>query len=206
MRDNSSKVPPMNLDSISASGFERLKRIQQVSRIVRIFLLACMAFVIYSYARSTFQNVPSMGWSHFGNSLHRATALGIYLFITSTGYFLALVIWYWFLAKLFGFYAQGRIFDSEAIWCIKRAGIFCLLGWFFNSAQSVFSRPNFYMPQPLPPGVTLKSVHFPRIGFFDFDFGWRINFGLLVAGVIVVLIAWIMDEGRKLQEEQALTV
>ena len=33
-----------------------------------------------------------------------------------------------------------------------------------------------------------------------------INFGLLLAGIIIILVAWIMDEGRKIQEEQELTV
>jgi hypothetical protein len=28
----------------------------------------------------------------------------------------------------------------------------------------------------------------------------------LAAGLLIVLIAWIMDEGRKIQEEQELTV
>jgi hypothetical protein len=44
------------------------------------------------------------------------------------------------------------------------------------------------------------------MGFFSFDFGTGINFGLLFAGIVIVLIAWIMDEGRKIQEEQELTV
>jgi hypothetical protein len=44
------------------------------------------------------------------------------------------------------------------------------------------------------------------MGFFSFDFGTGIDFGLFLAGVVIVLIAWIMDEGRKIQEEQELTV
>jgi hypothetical protein len=45
-----------------------------------------------------------------------------------------------------------------------------------------------------------------RMEFFSFAFGWGIDFGPLLIGAIIVLIAWIMDEGRKIQEEQELTV
>jgi len=34
----------------------------------------------------------------------------------------------------------------------------------------------------------------------------NLSLNLLVLGLLIVLISWIMDEGRKLQEEQALTV
>jgi hypothetical protein len=44
------------------------------------------------------------------------------------------------------------------------------------------------------------------MGFFTFDFGTGIDFGPLLAGAVIILIAWIMDEGRKIQEEQELTV
>jgi hypothetical protein len=43
------------------------------------------------------------------------------------------------------------------------------------------------------------------MGFFSFAI-YGINIGLLLAGIIIVIIAWVMDEGRKIQEEQALTV
>jgi hypothetical protein len=44
-----------------------------------------------------------------------------------------------------------------------------------------------------------------HMGFFTFSYGF-INLGYLLAGTIIILIAWIMDEGRKIQEEQELTV
>jgi len=36
--------------------------------------------------------------------------------------------------------------------------------------------------------------------------GMEITFGKLGLGLLIILIAWIMDEGRKIQEEQELTV
>lgn len=38
-------------------------------------------------------------------------------------------------------------------------------------------------------------------------YGWGyIRIGELLLGLLIVLIAWVMDEGRKIQEEQELTV
>jgi hypothetical protein len=54
------------------------------------------------------------------------------------------------------------------------------------------------------PSSHVTRVHY--IGFFSFDFGTGVNFGPFFIGVIIVLIAWIMEEGRKIQEEQELTV
>jgi hypothetical protein len=45
-----------------------------------------------------------------------------------------------------------------------------------------------------------------HIGFFAFDFGLGVDFGMPLGAAIIILIAWIMDEGRKIQEEQELTV
>ena len=51
-----------------------------------------------------------------------------------------------------------------------------------------------------------QAVASITIGFFSFDFGTGIDFGTLFVGASVILAAWIMDEGRKIQEEQELTV
>jgi hypothetical protein len=32
------------------------------------------------------------------------------------------------------------------------------------------------------------------------------DFAKLAVGLLIILVAWIMDEGRKIQEEQELTV
>jgi hypothetical protein len=51
----------------------------------------------------------------------------------------------------------------------------------------------------------LAPLELFRMTFFSFSIG-PIDFGLLLAGTIIIFIAWIMDEGRKIQEEQELTV
>ena len=68
-------------------------------------------------------------------------------------------------------------------------------------------------PKPINPIAVSPHVYISvlaplesfRMSFFSFLIG-PINFGLLLAGTIIIFIAWIMDEGRKIQEEQELTV
>jgi hypothetical protein len=114
---------------------------------------------------------------------------------------LVLSLWYWKLAKLFRFYERGLIFTNETIRCIKTLGILCVINWVLTSAYHVLSRWS-----ASPADVTVKTVESGfGMGFFSFSIV-GINVGLLLAGVIIVIIAWIMDEGRKIQEEQELTV
>jgi hypothetical protein len=115
--------------------------------------------------------------------------------------------WYWNLAKLFLFYERGLIFAAETIHCIKTLGLLCAINWLLLLVLNIVNRwipvPP---PPPLPPDVKVTVVKSGfSMGFFSFSIG-GINFGFLLAGIVIILIAWIMDEGRKIQEEQELTV
>jgi hypothetical protein len=111
------------------------------------------------------------------------------------------------------------IFAAETIRCIKLLGFLWLAGWVFltvahfsphpPTAQASISTSNQVPPKEIPARIhpiTLTISHPLRIGFFTFDFGTGIDFGMPLGAVIIILIAWIMDEGRKIQEEQELTV
>ncbi|WPD21719.1 MAG: DUF2975 domain-containing protein [Candidatus Electrothrix aestuarii] len=97
------------------------------------------------------------------------------------------------IRKLFSFYKEGVIFSFEHVAIFKKTSK-ALIGWVFlsilyESAKSVlFSLGN-------PPGQRIINVGFssPEITT------------LVVAGIVFV-IAWVMDEGRILTEEQRLTV
>lgn len=120
-------------------------------------------------------------------------------------------IWYWKLAQLFRLYERGLIFAAEAIRCIKVLGLLCAIRWIvglvLHFAYLQYAPAGIHPMSASPQGapVTVTVTHF-EIGFFSFDFGTGIDFGLLLTGAVIVLAAWIMEEGRKIQEEQALTV
>jgi hypothetical protein len=132
-------------------------------------------------------------------------------FIVRPAIAILLCIWYWKLMGLFRFYEQGLIFSDKTIRCLKILGLLCVAGWMLNSLSRYLSLLEYQHLKPPPEllhsHVTIAhDISFNGIGFFSFDFGTGIDFGLLLAGAVIVVIAWIMDEGRKIQEEQELTV
>lgn len=181
----------MNANGITPKVNFRLNRIKVVSRIVQVIIFCILVFTIWILLRGVL-------------SLFRERDIGLIwreiLAYTST---IVLCFWYWELAQLFRLFARGLIFAAQTIRCLKILGLLCVIGWVVRvSTQIAFQ--NYSLPPFHPsPGVKVAVYH---IGFFSFDFGTGIDFGLLLAGIVIVLVAWIMDEGRKIQEEQALTV
>lgn len=97
------------------------------------------------------------------------------------------------LVKLFRFYEQAEIFTEGTVGCLRTLGRL-LIGLFF---AGIIEQPLMSVALTLqnPPGQRMLT------------FGLRSdNIAVLLFGGVVVLIAWVMDEGRKLQEEQRFTV
>jgi len=179
-----------------------MNRIRIVSLIAKFVMLALLVFTLY---RPFF--FSSWSGSRGGSPvLEKSQAHTFFWYHTlSKFWFIILLFWYWKLFRLFNLYQRGLIFSAQTIRCIKILGILCAVGWILGTALRVLPHPLPPSQIILPPGVAV-SEYIYRIGFFSFDFGTGINFGLLFAGIVIVLIAWIMDEGRKIQEEQELTV
>ena len=183
----------------------RLQRIKTVSRVVRRVILGLFVFTVGYFLFHQFVMSSPQYWV----AQHWLDKPGQFLtMILLEG---VLCFWYWKLAQLFQFYERGLIFATETIRCIKTLGLLCVVNWVFASAGLAlrhFSPPT---PVPaIPPDVIRRVVPTMvpssfSMGFFSFSIG-VINVGLLLAGIIIVIIAWIMDEGRKMREEQELTV
>jgi hypothetical protein len=194
----------MNANEVSPKASARLDRIKIVSRIARLGVIGFLLFTIWFLLRVwIFQGMPVLF-----DKLNAASAkaahqyplflcAGILSLITP----LILCVWYWKLAQLFHYYERGLIFAVKTIRCIKFLGLLCVINWMLVSTIHL-------LLQETGPGLFQPSSSQPmyRMEFFSFDFGWGIDFGPLLIGAIIVLIAWIMDEGRKIQEEQELTV
>jgi len=185
----------MNANEISPKGNARMHRIKVVSRIAKY---ACLIFLAYSiWPLIKFWTPSSWLPKH---------EYGFLLMMLQ----IVLWIWYWKLSRLFNCYERGLIYAAETIRCIKILAVLCLIGWLINSAFQFLPPLVPHAQNSLPaPGkldsTQVSSIHL-RMGFFSFDFGTGINFGQLLIGAVIFLIAWIMDEGRKIQEEQELTV
>lgn len=97
------------------------------------------------------------------------------------------------LAKLFGLYEQAVIFSRDNVLLFRRLG-YALIAWvvasmlFTTLISMVLSFGN-------PPGQRLVVAEFSVS-----------EFTMLIMAFIVLLISWVMDEGRKLQDEQRYTI
>jgi hypothetical protein len=210
----------MNTNEISTKANVRMNRIRIVSRIFRIPTLAMFIFLCLMLMVQIKQVAPM----YFQLLADLSTGVPIYVsplewvgsLIQGSGISegpvltIILVIWYWKLARLFRLYERGLIFASETVRCIKFLGLLCTAQWILGTIYQFWFNyhllPLWRSTLPQEVAVKLKEETFNAyMGIFPFPI-WGINFGLLLAGILIILIAWIMDEGRKIQEEQELTV
>ena len=192
----------MNATEIAPKSNLRMNRIKIVSRIAKIVMLGLLIFTLFFPIRTYIFQILSPSFKRGGFSLPD---------VLTTISQIILWVWYWKLFQLFNLYERGLIFSAQTIRCIKILGVLCAVGWALMTLLQILPHPlpSSQIIQTHPPEVTVIKgimVSSYRMGFFSFDFGTGINFGLLFAGTVIVLIAWIMDEGRKIQEEQELTV
>lgn len=97
------------------------------------------------------------------------------------------------LVRLFSLYEKAEIFTKSTVKCISRLGR--LLIWLFVAG---------IVEQPLM-SIALTLHNMPGHRMIRLGLGSD-DIVVLLIGVVVMLIAWVMDEGRVLYEEQQLTV
>ena len=173
----------MNATEIVPNPSSRLKRIQKIVRAIRILIWAAALLLIV--CGSLFLT------DFFGLTSNLGVKISFSPMLTYTSPFkipasvfcLVFLRVGLFLAgifvldKLLRFFAAGNFFTAHTVHCIKLLGCFVIGDWILTK--------------------TLDAMAGSGILF---------TFGQLVLGLLIILIAWIMDEGRKIQEEQELTV
>ncbi|MCZ4281727.1 DUF2975 domain-containing protein [Kiloniella laminariae] len=97
------------------------------------------------------------------------------------------------LKKLFGLYEQGIIFAEENVRCFQKLGYCCIAsvvaGILFTPLASV--------------ALTLDNLPGQRELVIDLNSN---DLSALVIGGIILLVSWVMEEGKKLEDEQRHTV
>jgi hypothetical protein len=105
-----------------------------------------------------------------------------------------------FAFKLLSHYAKGHWFAPQAVRWMRWIGILSLVRGSWNIWNNFHARWHdgfFHGVQGAP--VVAQMFVYPNFIFSQLLHN-------LVFGCVIILIAWIMDEGRKIQEEQELTV
>ncbi|XPS84934.1 conserved uncharacterized protein, DUF2975 [Desulfosarcina variabilis str. Montpellier] len=98
-----------------------------------------------------------------------------------------------YLMRLFKLYEQGEIFKLNNVHCYKKLSR--VLIWWFIAGILCRSLLTTALTLHHPPGQRMISF-----GLTSTDLT------TLLVGLILMVIAWVMEEGRKLQEDQDLTV
>lgn len=93
------------------------------------------------------------------------------------------------VSRLFGHYQRGEIFSRAVVRTIRGTGIAVLA----FSVVALFNSLG---------GSALVALVAPQLDFLDAS----INVNTLFAAVILLMVSWIMDEGRKLREDNELTI
>ncbi len=171
----------MNMNEISPKAKVRLNRIIIVSR---CFRAAFFTFTLLAAVTTL--------WCSAGLVFVQRHDIGeVMRFSLAAGTNFACAVWAWFCYRLFNLYSSGDLFSSKIVQYIRRIGGLCFIAMLAQFLCKLFL-PGYTEPLETPPG-----------------WGWTEWLGLvfyLFPSLLILFIAWIMDEGRKIQEEQELTV
>jgi hypothetical protein len=97
------------------------------------------------------------------------------------------------LRRIFALYKENIIFSYAHVECFRRSGIALILWMVAGIVYKSISGVLFTLGNP--PGQRVLKV-----GFGSADFT------ALIIGLLILVISWVMEEGRKLEEDQALTI
>lgn len=168
----------MNAIELPSTSSARLRRIRATILIIRI-LLGLIVFGIVLAIAFTFDEPKRVGLWPFAkySSVQVMPASVLILGFVRAGIFFSGAF---VLNKLLGIFSNGGFFSAGSIACAKWLGCLVLADWLV---------------------VKFLGAAAFRVVVIRLDDPTRLGIGLFV-----IVIAWIMDEGRKIQEEHQLTI
>jgi len=176
----------MNANEISSKASPRLKRIQKISRILKVCVLfyfvaplCALAFNLKTIHSTS--GMISIFTHPYASTLDIPKPMYL-LWATGTAVYLLGVISFY---RLLCLYEKGVIFSGANVSEMKKLGSYLAGYGILAVAANVI-----YAGGIIFPWVLLEGIASPWI----------------VVGGAIYIVAWIMDEGRKIQEEQELTV
>lgn len=175
---------------------EPMGRIRRGGRLMKGLVTLLMAalpaamvlfWVFVNQVDPTMRNLPVI-WQ--GNLPAESRVLGLLASAPPMAVvFYALVV----LRRLFTLYAQGSVFRAENVACFRR------LGWVIVAWVAA----EFLCTPLMSVTLTWHLGQGNRLGIIQLGSDHIIT---LFAGLAVLTISWVMDEGRKISEEQELFV
>lgn len=176
----------------------RLSKILQVILWSFFFFLPIITGVSWIFFEEFYQ-VGMMDRMHDVNISGLPFVLPLSLWSRGLGFVVSMIpatvdmVVLWYLIKLFSLYARGDVFTATNVRYIRRVGVAMLIGQALNP---------FYQSL-LTIAITLGNPKGQRM--ISLGIGSS-NLSEIVTAIMIIVVAWIMDEARKLQEEQALVI
>jgi len=98
------------------------------------------------------------------------------------------------LRRLFGLYRLKIIFSGDNVRCYRMLGLLMIgaSGFFMPLGEGITTMA---LTLGNPPGQRVFSIGFGSPGI-----------EMILVGFIIIVISWIMEEGRKIEEDRTLTV
>jgi len=176
----------MNANEISPKASPRLNRIQKISRILKVcvlfYFVAPLCVLAFNLKSIHLASGMVSVFNHPYASASDIPRLMYLLCATGTAVYLLGVISFY---RLLCLYEKGVIFSGANVSEMKKLGSYLAGYGILAVAANVI-----YAGGIIFPWVLLEGIASPWI----------------VVGGAIYIVAWIMDEGRKIQEEQELTV
>jgi len=165
----------------AATRAARLKRIQNAGWWIQLLLI--ISFLFSCFMMLAF----FMGWPVHADGKVRIVLSQHHIYTSFqdmpgevAGWWLLQIAWagfcYWVMFSLFGLYRQGILFSAKNVRHIRSLGYFLIGNWGLEDQIQ----------------TALRDVQLSTTPIF--------------IGLLIIFVSWIMDEGRKIQEEQELTV
>jgi hypothetical protein len=165
---------------VGQTGAARLGRIKKASWFIVVLMSVCLVLGFYEFLAFLF------GWPHtlpferivIGHEHFYRTADEMPGAVRSL-WIVQQLLTFWcgvMWLRLFWLYGRGILFTAKNVTCIRFVGWWLMINWFVELEMQ----------------SALRDANLSTNSLF--------------IGLLVIFIAWIMDEGRKIQEEQELTV
>lgn len=173
----------MNANETSPMAKPRSNRIQRASVVLRTFFLTTAVLagvggvveIIYALVSRRGLDPAMRPGAFWGGATNLTWAAGL-----------------WFGYRLFKFFADGDLFSSRVVGCLKQIGGAGILIAVVGRIALAVQLANLH---PSPRELAMVTPFFVLKLFFS-----------VIPGFAIMCFAWVMDEGRKIQEEQELTV
>ena len=174
----------MNANEISPMGYVRLSRVQKISKCIRLSiqygcpLYVLAFFVIGLLASKGMITLPAPSQPPETYSPNNFT--GIFV-ASQVSTLIVYLVWYYAALKLFGLFEKGILFTAQTVRCLQILGVVYLARFLLE--LGIY----FFVP------LLEKTGH-------------GIVWSDLFTGLFIICIGWLIDEARKIREEQELTV